>query len=412
MALNPGTKLGPYEVSAAIGAGGMGEVYRARDPRLNREVAIKVLPSSYSSDSERLHRFQQEALATAALNHPNILAVYDIGTQEGSPYIVSELLEGETLRERLRSGPIPIRKSTEYATQIAQGLAAAHDKGIIHRDLKPENIFITRAGRIKLLDFGLAKLTQSGANPDDSETRTIHSDVHVLLGTVGYISPEQVRGKPADARSDIFAFGAVLYEMISGKRAFHGETSTDTMSAILHGEPPELTETNRSVPPALERIVRHCLEKNPGERFHSAHDIAFDLETLSTISSGTVSTQIKPGWKRQLPLAGTLALVSVVGLATFFAGQHVGRSAQVVRFNRISFERGMVIMARFSPDGNSVIYDAGWEGNPSHLYSTPATGPEPRLLDINANLFAISHSGEAALGLAGRLSNQIGRAHV
>src|ERR1043166_5815139 len=199
MALNPGTKLGPYEVSAAIGAGGMGEVYRARDPRLNREVAIKVLPSSYSSDSERLHRFQQEALAAASLNHPNILAVYDIGTQEGAPYIVSELLEGETLRERLRSGQIPVRKATEYATQIAQGLAAAHDKGIIHRDLKPENIFITRAGRIKLLDFGLAKLTQSGANPDDSETRTIHSDVHVLLGTVGYISPEQVRGKPADA---------------------------------------------------------------------------------------------------------------------------------------------------------------------------------------------------------------------
>jgi len=405
MALNPGTKLGPYEVLAAIGAGGMGEVYCARDPRLNREVAIKVLPASFSSDSERLHRFQQEALAAAALNHPNILAVYDIGTQQDSPYIVSELLEGETLRERLRSGPLPVRKATEYATQIAQGLAAAHDKGILHRDLKPENIFITRAGRIKLLDFGLAKLTQAPTNPEDSETRTIHSDAHVLLGTVGYISPEQVRGKPADARSDIFAFGAVLYEMISGKRAFHGETSTDTMSAILHGEPPELTETNRSVAPALERIVRHCLEKNPGERFHSAHDIAFDLETLSTISSGAISAKVKTGWNRRWPLAGVLALLAIACLAMFLAGRYSRPFAKPVRFNRISFERGFVVMARFALDGNSVIYDAAWEGNTPHLFSTPATAPEPRALDLDANLFAVSHTGELALGLRGHLSN-------
>src|SRR6185312_13426936 len=238
MALNPGTKLGPYEVSAAIGAGGMGEVYRARDSRLNRDVAVKVLPASFSSDQERLRRFQQEALAAAALNHPNILAVYDIGTQEGSPYIVSELLEGESLRDRLRSGALPIRKAIEYSVQVAEGLGAAHDKGIVHRDLKPDNIFITHDGRVKLLDFGLAKLTQA-APAGDTETRTIHSDPGTLLGTVGYISPEQVRGKTADARSDIFAFGAVLYEAISGKRAFHGETPTDTMSAILHNDPPE-----------------------------------------------------------------------------------------------------------------------------------------------------------------------------
>src|SRR5882724_10008730 len=407
MPLLAGTKLGPYEITAAIGAGGMGEVYRARDSRLNRDVAIKVLPASFSSDSERLHRFEQEALAAAALNHPNILAVYDNGTQEGSPYIVSELLEGETLRERLRSGLIPLRKATEYAVQIAQGLAAAHDKGIIHRDLKPENVFITRDGRIKLLDFGLAKLTQAATAPD-TETRTIHSDANILLGTVGYISPEQVRGKVADARSDIFAFGAVLYEMISGKRAFHGETSTDTMSAILHGDPPELTESNRHAPPALERIVRHCLEKNPAERFHSAHDVAFDLETLSSISSGTVSTQLKPGWRRQWPLAGVLARLVLIGAGTFFAVMHFGQSAKVVRFNRISFERGLVVMARFVPDGNSVIYDAAWDGNPSRLYSTPANAPEPRLLDLkDANLFAIARSGEAALGLGGRLSNHL-----
>ena len=406
MPLQAGTKLGPYEITAAIGAGGMGEVYRARDSRLNRDVAIKVLPASYSSDQERLHRFQQEALAAAALNHPNILAVYDIGTQEGSPYIVSELLEGESLRDRLRSGALPIRKAIEYAVQVAEGLGAAHDKGIVHRDLKPDNIFVTHDGRVKLLDFGLAKLTQA-APAGDTETRTIHSDPGTLLGTVGYISPEQVRGKPADARSDIFAFGAVLYEAISGMRAFHGETSTDTMSAILHNDPPELTETNRNVPPALERIVRHCLEKNPAERFHSAHDVAFDLETLSSISSGMVSSQIKPRWKRQLPLAGVLALVVLVGLATFLVGKRMRNSAPTVRFNRISFERGMVVMARFAPDGNSVIYDAGWEGNPTHLYSTPASAPEPRLLDLNANLFAISHTGEAALALGGRISNHM-----
>jgi eukaryotic-like serine/threonine-protein kinase len=405
MPLTPGTKLGPYEISAAIGAGGMGEVYRARDPRLNRDVAIKVLPASFSSDRERLGRFEQEALAAASLNHPNILAVYDIGTQESSPYIVSELLQGETLRERLRGGPIPVRKATEYAVQIAQGLAAAHDKGIVHRDLKPENIFITSEGRVKLLDFGLAKLTQPSTTPD-TETRTIHSDINVLVGTVGYISPEQVRGKPADSRSDLFAFGAVLYEMLSGKRAFQGETSTDTMSAILHSDPPELTETNRSVPPVLERIVRHCLEKNPAERFHSAHDIAFDLQNLSSVSSGVVTAKAAAGWNRQWLLAAAIGLLLLVSVGAFFIGRFSGTPTQPVRFTRISFERGFVVMARFAPDGHSVIYDAAWEGNRSHLYSTPATLPEPRALDFeNANLFDISLTGEIALGLRGHLSN-------
>ena len=269
MVLTSGTKLGPYEVSGAIGAGGMGEVYRARDPRLHREVAVKILSASLSSDRERLHRFEQEARAAAALNHPNILAVYDIGTQDGSPYIVSELLEGESLRERLRSGPLSLRKAIDYALQIARGLAAAHDKGIVHRDLKPENIFITRDGRVKLLDFGLAKLTQAAPTFGDSETRTIQSDAGTVVGTVGYMSPEQVRGNPADARSDLFAFGVVLYEMISGKRAFHGETAADTMSAILHGEPPELAETNRNVAPrssALSLTVWKRAPKNASNR--------------------------------------------------------------------------------------------------------------------------------------------------
>jgi serine/threonine protein kinase len=410
MAITPGTKLGPYEVTAAIGAGGMGEVYRARDSRLNRDVAIKVLPASFADDRQRLHRFEQEALAAAALNHPNILAVYDIGTQEGgAPYIVSELLEGESLRDRLRAGPLALRKATEYALQIARGLTAAHDKGIIHRDLKPENIFITRDGRVKLLDFGLAKLTQAtGDASSDSETRTIQSDVGTVLGTVGYMSPEQVRGRPADARSDLFSFGAVLYEMISGKRAFHGESTADTMSAILNSEPPELTETNRSVPPALERIVRHCIEKSPEERFRSAHDVAFDLETLSTLSSSTVAARSADKSPRRV-LAAVLALAAVaIAVTALLARKYGAGPTQTPRFRRITYERGSVLNARFSPDGHSVVYDAAWVGKPAHLFSTPARAPEPRALDLEkAHLFSVSRTDEAAVGLGGRIGSHL-----
>src|SRR5271154_4964130 len=286
MNLTPGTKLGPYEIVSLLGAGGMGEVYRARDSRLRREVAIKVLPSELSLDSDRMRRFEQEALATAALNHPNILAVFDIGTSDGSPYVVSELLEGETLRDRLRSGAIPVRKALDYGLQIAHGLAAAHEKGIVHRDLKPENLFLTKDGRVKILDFGLAKLTQldPGSNPSMATVTHGATEAGVVMGTAGYMSPEQVRGMALDPRSDIFSFGAILYEMLSGKRAFHGDTAADTMSSILKEDPPELSESNRNVSPALERIVQHCLEKNPESRFHSASDIAFDLEHLSGLS--------------------------------------------------------------------------------------------------------------------------------
>ena len=247
MNLASGTKLGPYEIVSLLGAGGMGEVYRARDSRLRREVAIKVLPQALSLDAERMRRFEQEALATAALNHPNILAVFDIGTSDGSPYVVSELLEGETLRERLRSGSIATRKALDLALQIAHGLAAAHEKGIIHRDLKPENLFLTKDGRVKILDFGLAKLTQSepGSAHTSMPTATQGTEAGVVMGTAGYMSPEQVRGMAVDARSDIFSFGAILYEMLSGKRAFHGETPADTMSSILKEDPAELSETNR-----------------------------------------------------------------------------------------------------------------------------------------------------------------------
>lgn len=254
MAITKETRIGPYEVVSPLGAGGMGEVYRVRDPRLAREVAIKVLPASYSGDRDRLRRFEQEARAAAALNHPNILAIHDIGTWEHSPYIVSELLEGQTLRNRLHTGALSQHKAVDYALQICRGLAAAHDKGIVHRDLKPENIFLMEDGRVKILDFGLAKLTQTDNASAGSGAATMDTDAGTVVGTMGYMSPEQVRGREVGHRSDLFALGAILYEMLAGKRAFHGDTAADTLSAILKEDPPDLSETNRQVSPALA----HC----------------------------------------------------------------------------------------------------------------------------------------------------------
>src|SRR5450755_4322826 len=326
MNLTCGTKLGPYEIVSLLGAGGMGEVYRARDSRLRRDVAIKVLPRELSLDADRMRRFEQEALATAALNHPNILAVFDIGTSEGSPYVVSELLEGETLRERLRSGALPTRKALDYALQIAHGLAAAHEKGIIHRDLKPDNLFVTKDGRLKILDFGLAKLTQPDTSAHTSMATVTHAatEAGLVMGTAGYMSPEQVRGMALDPRSDIFSFGAILYEMLSGKRAFHGDTPADTMSAILKEEPAELSETNRNVSPALERIVHHCLEKNPESRFHSASDIAFDLEHLSALSGSSARIASAGVATAETGSKSRLWMAFGAGLAIAFAVYAIG----------------------------------------------------------------------------------------
>ena len=279
MSLAPGSRLGPYEILAPLGAGGMGEVYRARDARLGREIAIKVLPASFSQDPDRLRRFEQEARAAGLLNHPNITAVYDIGSYDGTPYVVQELLEGETLRSVLAGSRLSPRTATDFALQIADGLSAAHDKGIVHRDLKPENLFVTKEGRIKILDFGLAKLThqEEGSSATNLPTATAGTEPGVVLGTLGYMSPEQVRGRPADRRSDIFSFGAILYEMLSGKRAFMGDSAADTMSAILKEDPPDLLAANQSISPGLEHIVHHCLEKNPDQRFQAARDLGFAL---------------------------------------------------------------------------------------------------------------------------------------
>ncbi len=403
MNLAPGTKLGPYEVVSLLGAGGMGEVYRARDSRLKREVAIKVLPQALSLDADRLRRFEQEALATAALNHPNILAVFDIGSHQGSPYVVSELLEGETLRERLRGGSIAVRKTLDYALQIAHGLAAAHEKGIVHRDLKPENLFITKDGRLKILDFGLAKLTQPESGDHTSlPTLTHATEAGVVMGTAGYMSPEQVRGVAVDPRSDIFSFGAILYEMLSGKRAFHRDTAADTMSAILKEDPPDLAETNRNVSPALERIVQHCLEKRPESRFHSASDIAFDLEHLSgTSGSSTKLTSVAAAQPRSKLLVAIAAVVliavAILGLGWWLG--HGSGGGRLAEYKQITFRTGSIGNARFTPDG-SVVYSASWDGGENQLYMSRLDDPGARELGLkDAELLSISKSGELAIRL-------------
>jgi eukaryotic-like serine/threonine-protein kinase len=319
--LTSGTKLGEYEVKSLLGSGGMGEVYRARDSRLGRDVAIKVLPSFLSADAERLRRFGQEARAAAALNHPNILAVFQMGTYEDSPYLVSELLEGETLRDQIKRGRLSVRKAIDYGVQITRGLAAAHEKGIVHRDLKPENLFVTKDGRVKILDFGLAKLTQPQSSSEhDAPTLTEQTDAGVVMGTVGYMSPEQVRAQTADHRADIFAFGAILYEMLAGKRAFQKPTSPETMTAIMNEDPPGISQVAANIPPAMQRVVHRCLEKNPEQRFQSASDLAFALDALSeTSSSAAASSSQQPRKISKLwAVAAVLAAVVVVAFVVRF----------------------------------------------------------------------------------------------
>ena len=327
MALAAGTKLDGYEVLSLLGEGGMGEVYRARDPVLKRDVAIKVLPQFVSQDPERMRRFQQEAQAAAALNHPNILAVYQLGNFEGTTYLVSELLEGDTLRQELTHGALPTRKAIDYGVQVAHGLAAAHHKGIVHRDLKPENIFITRDARAKILDFGLAKLIL----PEDSDTMTAHDQTTPgqVMGTAGYMAPEQVRGETVDHRADIFAFGAILYELVTRQRAFKKPTSAETMTAILHEDPPAILPSTEGLSPGLLRIVQRCLEKKPERRFQSASDLAFALEALSDFtqaasaaSGRTAVEQVAVG--RVAASSGTWKWVAA---AVFFAALVAGAIA-------------------------------------------------------------------------------------
>jgi serine/threonine protein kinase/Tol biopolymer transport system component len=448
MPLTPGTRLGSYEIVEPIGAGGMGEVYRASDPKLGRQVAIKVLPAHLASDAAALARFEREARAVAALSHPNILGIYDFGTEGGVAFAVMELLEGETLRARLTGTPgqsapqaggarptsqaqqavpagqastarrrpvaLPVRKAVEFATQVAQGLAAAHEKGIVHRDLKPENVFITADGRIKILDFGLAVVRPIGFTTETRLEEPAHTQPGTILGTVGYMSPEQVRAEPTDQRSDIFSFGVMLYEMLAGQPAFHRDSAVGTMSAILNEDVPEIAPD--AVPPALDRIVRRCLEKNAAERFQSARDLAFALQTLSGIASGPPSgiqqtaapSRIRP-WRRPHAVIMTLAAVAA-GLLLVMAGLLAGPfvspwrpSAAAPSFHRLTFSRGTLRAARFAPDGQTIVYSAAWNGQPMRTLLTRPESPASSPLQLpDGQLLSVSSQGEIAVSVGHR----------
>jgi Tol biopolymer transport system component len=399
--LTAGTRLGVYEVEVLIGAGGMGEVYRARDTRLDRPVAVKTL-SSVAADPDRVRRFESEARTAGSLNHPNVLTLYDIGTHEGAPYLVCELLEGATLRDLLRAGGLVPRRVTDYAVQIARGLAAAHARGIVHRDLKPENIFVTRDGRVKILDFGLAKLTLPADEASPTvEMEGVHTATGVVLGTVGYMSPEQVQGRAAGPQSDIFSFGVVLYEMLSGRRAFSADTALDTLNAIVKSDPPELSDATHPVPPALERIVGRCLEKDPAQRFQSAQDLAFALEAVSDRS--TRDTPLAPRASRRsrrwIAIAAGVMALAGASAAGVWIGRETARATPAT-FRQVTFRRGTVFSARFGPDGRTIFYSAAWDGGPMKVFSAPAEGPESTdLLIPNAAVLATSSTGEMLVRL-------------
>jgi serine/threonine protein kinase/Tol biopolymer transport system component len=385
MPLTPGTNVGQYEIIEPLGAGSMGEVYRARDKELNRDVAIKVLPELRTTDRSRQIRFEQEARAAAALNHPNIVTVYQMGTYAGVPYLVTELLEGKTLTETIRRGPLSIRRTIDYGFQIAQGLAAAHEKGIVHRDLKPDNLFVTKENRIKILDFGLAKFVDSEKWPAPASTITLPG---VAMGTVGYMAPEQVRGLAVDHRADIFALGAILFEMVMGKRTFERPTSADTMSAILNEEAPHISDLSTDVPIALERIVRRCLEKNPDQRFQSASDLAFALQALSDPSvsapSGANSAMQVPS-RRISPaqVAGAVILVACAAALTYLwtRPEPVPKISNYLQLTHDGQQKSLI-----GSDGSRLYLSLGEAREGSFvsrgLAEMSATGSEPRKLNI------------------------------
>ncbi|MBV9497046.1 MAG: serine/threonine-protein kinase, partial [Acidobacteria bacterium] len=444
MSLQEGALLGPYRIATLLGEGGMGAVYRAKDTRLGRDVAVKILTAVTMDDRERLTRFVQEARATGMLNHPNLLTIYDIGNASGTPFIVSELLEGETLRDRINRGAVPSRKAVELGLQMASGLAAAHEKGVVHRDLKPENVFLTRDRRVKILDFGIAKLSSRPGSGDGPTFQMAATEPGMVLGTVGYMSPEQVRGEVVDRRSDLFSFGAILYEMLTGKRAFRRDSSIETLSAILKEEPEDISVVMPSVPAPLEKLTRRCLEKDRDQRFQSAGDLAFNLETLATagnltnslptsaqhaptqrnsamtgaapthLTSATPQTvQTRAARTSAMPaltkpkkrgvsplLIALLFLASVAGAAWggWWLANRGHQEAADVSFNRLTFRRGTLRGARFAPDGDTIVYSAAWDGQAPEVYVGNRNSPEARTLGIaDAEVMAISKSTELAV---------------
>jgi len=403
--LAPGARVGPYEVVSLLGEGGMGQVYRARDDRLSREVALKIVRADLAQDAERLRRFEHEAKAAGALNHPNIVAVHDTGESNGSPYIVSELLQGETLRDRMATGALGGHKAVEYAVQIARGLAAAHEKGIVHRDLKPENLFLTKDGLVKILDFGIAKLGRPGEEKAGTDVETLsrttsHTSPGSMLGTVGYMSPEQVRGLPTDQRADLFAFGAVLFEMVTGKRAFKGTTPADTLSAILREDPTEAEDTGSHVPPGLLRVLRRCLEKAPEDRFQTARDLAFALEGATTESKVATGAS-RPAGRSSGRFRAAVAALALAAIGTTL-GLWLGRKTAPLptppSFERLTFRLGRIESAQFAPDGDTILYSAQWGYSPIEVFSTRAATRGSRPLGLkDALTLAVSSREELAL---------------
>jgi len=409
VSLVPGTRLGAYEILGPLGAGGMGEVYRARDVRIGRTVAIKVLPSGLSADPDSRRRFQKEALTLSSLNHPNILTIFEVGEAGADTYLVMELVPGETLRSLLAGQPLPMRRLLSIAAQVAAGLARAHAAGVVHRDLKPENIMITPDGFAKILDFGLAKrLAPSSADSGETSvpTASLGTEAGVVLGTVGYMSPEQASGKPVDDRSDQFSLGAILYEMVTGARAFSGEGVGQTLAAILRDDPPPVTGRNPAAPAPLEWIVERCLAKDPAERYASTEDLAREIATLRDHLSDAVrgTTPSRPGRRRRALWAFAGGIAAALAAAFLIGHSTAGRGTAPPVMRRLSFRRGGIWSARFTPDGETVLYGAAWDGQPIETFEARIGTVESRAVPVkNAEVLSVSSNGEMAMLLAPRL---------